>query len=114
MASTEPVIRARIEFPVPPVLMKERSRSTSRPCLANTCLAMMVVAEVTPLTATRFLLRSFKLFNSGLLRIQLRTLSFVARMTLRGAPSLGNADKPHGPRHTELKATRNHGLDTQF
>src|SRR5215831_12508774 len=35
---------------------------------------------------------------------------------LKGRPSLGNADKApwSPPRHTELKATRNHGLDTQF
>src|SRR5215475_11681586 len=114
MASTEHAIRARMEFPVPPVLMKERSRSTSRPCLANTCLAMIVVAEVTPLTATLF---PFKVLQALQLRLAKNpTEDFIVcgKDDLKGRPSLSNADKPHGPRHTKLKATRNHGLDTQF
>src|SRR5215510_10923264 len=40
---------------------------------------------------------NFKPFNSGLLRIQLRTLSFVARMTLRGAPPLATLTSPMVP-----------------
>ena len=51
-----------------------------------TCLAMISVTLATPLVATRFPLSSFRLVISGFLKIQDRTLSLVARITLNGAP----------------------------
>src|SRR5262249_27431379 len=39
---------------------------------------------------------------------------FCEKDDLKGRPPLNNPNNPNSPRHTKLKVTRNHGLDTQF
>src|SRR5262245_9922970 len=114
MASTEHAIRDRMEFPVPPVLMKERSRSTSRPCFGQYLLSYDRGRGSDTADSNTF---PFKVLQALQLRLAKNpTEDFIVcgKDDLKGRPSLSNAYKPHGPRHTKLKATRNHGLDTQF
>src|SRR5262245_59644856 len=114
MASTEHAIRARMEFPVPSRVDERKVPVNVKTVFGQYLLSYDRGRGSDTADSNTF---PFKVLQALQLRLAKNpTEDFIVcgKDDLKGRPSLSNADKPNGPRHTKLKATRNHGLDTQF